>query len=183
MFTFLDEEDAEEAEIDDVEPDTMFIDEDNLGDNNEDEDEEEEEEDEDEEEEEEEEIVEPKHEEVDTSRLLASGVSVTIVERPSAQKQSAEKPTETPTEPAPTLAPVSKVTADIGLGSDVSVTLVQKKKNDAPVALAEPAPAPPAIAEATRKGIISVKNHRELLQDPGAAKDIVQVRVAILKNR
>jgi hypothetical protein len=143
----------------------MFIDEENSGDNNE-------------EDEEEEEIVEPKHEEVDTSRLLASGVSVTIVERPTTQKQSSEKPSETPTEPAP----ASKVTADIGLGSDVSVTLVQKKKCETPVPSAEVAPAPQASTEASRKGIISVKNHRELLQDPAAAKDIVQVRRIISLN-
>jgi len=137
----------------------MFIDEDNLGENN------------DEEEEEEEEILEPKHEEVDTSRLLASGVSVTIVERPSAQKQSTEKGQELSAESIPT----SKVTADIGLGSDVSVTLVQKKKNDVSCPTGEPTPVTSVATDASRKGIISVKNHRELLQDPAAAKDIVQV--------
>jgi len=111
-------------------------------------------------------VVEPQNppqQELDTSRLLASGVSVTIVEK------SKQKSPEEPAKDVAPATPAAKVTSEIGLGSDVSVTLVQKKKtSDATENAANSATrAPPKI---------SVKKESELLQDPTTAKDIVQVK-------
>jgi hypothetical protein len=111
---------------------------------------------------------------LDTSRLFASGVSVTIVEKSksstddsSATKAAASKETSSKESP--------KVATEIGLGSDISVTLVQKKKTDsAPVGSGEIGSIAVAAA-AARTPKISVKKESELLQDPSAAKDIVQV--------
>jgi hypothetical protein len=109
---------------------------------------------------------------LDTSRLFASGVSVTIVEKSksstddsSATKAAASKETSSKESP--------KVATEIGLGSDISVTLVQKKKTDsAPVGSGEIGSIAVAAARTPK---ISVKKESELLQDPSAAKDIVQV--------
>ena len=105
----------------------------------------------------------PPQQELDTSRLLASGVSVTIVEK------SKQKSPEEPAKDVAPATPAAKVTSEIGLGSDVSVTLVQKKKtSDATENAANSATrAPPKI---------SVKKESELLQDPTTAKDVVQVK-------
>jgi hypothetical protein len=112
---------------------------------------------------------------LDTSRLFASGVSVTIVEKSKAStddtsttKAAASKETSSKESP--------KVATEIGLGSDISVTLVQKKKTDsAPVGSGEIGSIAVAAAAAARTPKISVKKESELLQDPSAAKDIVQV--------
>ncbi len=118
---------------------------------------------------------------VDTSRLLASGVSVTMVDKkkgPSeeTQKSVEEKPEEEDErmavdEPKGKKAEdtSSKVPSDMGLGSDISVTVVQKKKD---------------------MGLprISVKKESELLEsatgaasaasgESAAAKDVVNVHL------
>jgi hypothetical protein len=96
---------------------------------------------------------------------------VTIVEKPkqkptAAADESAPKPAaKEPSKEAKT----TKVATEIGLGSDISVTLVQKKKSDG----AEETSGTAAAAARTPK--ISVKKESELLQDPQSAKDVVQV--------
>ena len=100
-----------------------------------------------------------------TSRLLASGVSVTVVDKAKkaeAEKEAGEKVSETAS------TEKSSKEADIGLSSDISVTVVHKKKEDGSAATATAASGPK----------ISVKKESELLQDP-SSKDIVEVSAKI----
>jgi hypothetical protein len=112
---------------------------------------------------------------LDTSRLFASGVSVTIVEKSKSSTDDSSTTTKAAASKETSSKESPKVATEIGLGSDISVTLVQKKKTDsAPVGSGEIGSIAVAAA-AARIPKISVKKESELLQDPSAAKDIVQV--------
>ena len=97
-------------------------------------------------------------EEDNLDRLEASGISVTVIEKKKMQEAGVEaasvvthKPSTTVNQPTSVEA-ATKNKKDIGLSSDISVTVVHKKK-----------------VEVGPK--ISVKKESELLIDPAAKKD------------
>ena len=116
-------------------------------------------------------------------RLEASGISVTVIEKKKSQEKSAAaisaasaepQPKKTPQPPAAEPSIVAAAAAskkDIGLSSDISVTVVQKKKMDVGGGVASSGPK------------ISVKKESELLQKPtnkaseasSEMKDVVEV--------
>ncbi len=101
---------------------------------------------------------------VDTSRLQAAGISVTMVEKRKVvnvtSKEVDKQPTKEGEEKKPDDKEGKRLVGDIslGIGSDISVTVVQKKKEG-------------------EKPRISVKSESELLEDRAATKDVVNVHL------
>ena len=109
-------------------------------------------------------IEEETQKEANVERLAASGISVTVIEKN--RKASTDSVVSEAAKVSKESADVVSKTKDsIGLSSDISVTVVHKKKVDVG-----------EVVKATTPKI-SVKKESELLQDPSGAskKDIVEV--------
>ena len=106
------------------------------------------------------ELVIEEEEEDNLDRLEASGISVTVIEKKKMQEKAGveaasvvtRKPSTTTVNQPTSVEAATKNNKDIGLSSDISVTVVHKKK-----------------VEVGPK--ISVKKESELLIDPAAKKD------------
>jgi hypothetical protein len=128
-----------------------------------------------------------------TSRLLAAGVSVSVISRKKSldggpNKKDIEKTNESSlgtkkmagskSVTTPTSITNTESVKKIGLGSDISVTVVQKKKS-----IDGDTPATSNSSKPSVGGFLSVKKESELLEAPNkVSKDVVQVHNIIAQS-